>query len=274
MRTASFQQLAAAHADPEKVGAAPHGCRTDSFFGRMPKRVPMYVLRTGNAELYADVTDAVLRANWRSDAEHLELLRARADSIDHSRTAQGARPRDRRAVARRRANRDGATPRRTSYSPSSWRSAPRSRSTMRACSPRRKPRGARSRHRGSDLTSMNEKLSHIERGAHREDAARRAVAIGGGGGESLEGGLSRAHEPRAAHAAQRDRRLLGADGARPARPAHRRAERRSPAHQEVAAPSAEPHQRRAQLREARGGARALRHRAGLGANGACRRSSR
>jgi PAS domain S-box-containing protein len=67
-------QLAAAHVDPRKAewilaAGRKFVLRTDAEAG------PMYVLRTGNTELYEDVTDEMLQ-QMAADEDHLELLRS------------------------------------------------------------------------------------------------------------------------------------------------------------------------------------------------------
>jgi len=69
-----LQQLAAEHVDPKKSEWAQTASRrflltNDADVG------PMYVLRTGNTELYEDVTDEMLE-QMAVDQEHLDLLRA------------------------------------------------------------------------------------------------------------------------------------------------------------------------------------------------------
>ena len=77
-------------------------------------------------------------------------------------------------------------------------------------------------------------------------------------GEQGEERVPRQHVARAAHAAQRDRRLRGAARRGDSRAGHRPPAGRPRAHQAQPASSALAHQRHPELREARGGARAIR----------------
>ncbi len=69
----SVERLATAHEDPEKVPLALRLQERYPADPESPGGVPK-VLRTGHAEIYPEVTDAMLEATAR-DAEHLALLR-------------------------------------------------------------------------------------------------------------------------------------------------------------------------------------------------------
>ncbi len=69
----SLRRLAAVHVDPSQVGPA------NELVGRAPPRSdapygPPHVVRTGEPEMAAEITDAVL-LSWARDEDHLRLLR-------------------------------------------------------------------------------------------------------------------------------------------------------------------------------------------------------
>ena len=96
----------------------------------------------------------------------------------------------------------------------------------------------------AELEETNEQLQEAVDGSG--GGARR-----GAGGEPRQERVPRRDEPRAAHAAQRDRRLRGAPAARHLRPGDRAAAGGTRPHRAQPADPARPHQRRAQLRQAR-----------------------
>ena len=144
----------------------------------------------------------------------------------------------------------------------------------RVSPPRRGRRRARRRHRARHRRQRAGARAARGRAALRSRAAR--AHRGGGGvparrsGQPRQEPVPRGDVPRAAHAAERHRRLRGAAGDGDPRPRHGRAARGPEPHPDEPAAPARPHQRGAQLREARDGDGAVRHRRRAGAVGARR----